>query len=85
MHTHDEKHEFTLIVNAEPKKWEKKEISFQEIVVLAFGTYIDNPDVIYTVGYTHGPKENPKGSMVKGQTVFVKNEMQFVVKMTNKS
>jgi len=78
-------HEFTIIVNGSMKKWLKDQISFVEIVTLAFGQCLDKPTVVYTVAYEDGPKQNPEGSMLKGQYVFVKNKMIFHATATDKS
>jgi hypothetical protein len=75
----------TLIVNGTPKQWEKKQISFSEIIVLAYGVYIDRPTMVYTVGYEDGPKENMEGSMTRDSSVFVKNKMIFHATATDKS
>src|ERR1019366_4479465 len=64
--------EVVIIVNGVPKKWDKKQIMFQEVIILAYGNYIDKPTMVYTVAYEDGPKENVEGSMLKGTTVFVK-------------
>lgn len=77
--------EVIIIVNGSPKKWEKKQISFIELIVLAYGTYVDKPTMVYTVAYEDGPKQNPEGSMVKGQVVFVKTKMIFHATATDKS
>jgi hypothetical protein len=77
--------EIVIIVNGTPKEWQKKQITFVEVIMLAYGTYIDKPTMIYTVAYEDGPKQNPEGSMVKGQTVFVKNKMIFHATATDKS
>ncbi len=77
--------EITIIVNGSPKKWDKKQISFVEVVILAYGTYVDSPTMVYTVAYEDGPRQNPEGSMVKGQVVFVKNKMIFHATATDKS
>ena len=77
--------EVVIIVNGSPRKWEKKKISFVEVVILAYGNYIDNPTMVYTVAYEDGPKQNPEGSMVKGSSVFVKNKMIFHATATDKS
>lgn len=74
-----------IIVNGEPKKWEKKKISFKEVVILAFGSYNENPNIVYTVAYEDGPRENPEGSMTKGTEVFTKNKMIFHATATDKS
>lgn len=80
-----DKKSITIIVNAREKEWDKKEISYEEVVVLAFGSYTDNETVAYTVVYSKG--ENPKheGSLIKGETVKVKDGMIFNVTQTNKS
>jgi len=75
----------TLIVNGRPKPWGEKSITFEQVVVLAFGTYDPNPNKVYTVTYNKGPHENPHGSMVKGDKVAVKDKMIFNVTCTDKS
>lgn len=75
----------TLIVNGSPKNWEKKQISFRDVIILAYGTYVDSPTMVYTVGYEDGPKQNPEGSMQKDEKVFVKNKMIFHATATDKS
>lgn len=77
--------EFLLIVDGREKKWHKRKISFQEVVVLAKGIFQDSTTMYYTVTYDRGPKQNPEGSMVKGDVVFVKNKMIFNVTATDKS
>jgi hypothetical protein len=77
--------EITIIVNGTPKKWKKKKITFVEVIIEAFGKYIDKPTMVYTVAYEDGPKQNPEGSMVKGSSVFVKNKMIFHATATDKS
>jgi hypothetical protein len=77
--------EVTIIVNGTPKKWKKKRITFVEVIIEAFGNYIDKPTMVYTVAYEDGPKQNPEGSMVKGSSVFVKNKMIFHATATDKS
>lgn len=77
--------EFTIIVNGREKQWNEKAITFKQVVELAFGNYNDNPDAVYTVTYAKGPQQNPEGSMVKGDVVFVTNKMIFNVTATNRS
>ncbi len=77
--------EVILIVNGREKKWADKTINFEQLVVLAFGSYDPNPQKVYTVTYDRGPHKNPEGSMVKGDSVFVKNKMIFNVTAIDKS
>lgn len=74
-----------IIVNGTPKEWKEKSISFEQVVVLAFGTYNNSPNVCYTVTYSRGHHSKPEGSMVKGQEVKVKHRMIFNVSATDKS
>lgn len=57
-----------IIVNQSRKKYDKPQISFEEVVRLANGSY--DPNRGYTVKYSDGPKENPKGLMSKGTGSF---------------
>lgn len=75
----------SIIINGTPHKWNKKQISFVEVIFLAYGEYIEKPTMVYTVAYEDGPKENPENSMIKGQIVFVKNKMIFHATATDKS
>ncbi|MCF8276994.1 MAG: multiubiquitin domain-containing protein [Flavobacteriales bacterium] len=74
-----------ILVNSRPKEWSKPKITFDEVVILAFGTISTNPRDIYTVTYRKGPRENPQGVMVKGDIVCVTDKMEFHVAHTNKS
>lgn len=81
----EEQQEIIIIVNGSPKKWDKKQISFKEVIILAYGNYNDSATTVYTVAYEDGPKQNPEGSMIKDSVVFVKNKMIFHATATNKS
>lgn len=74
-----------IIVNAQKKTWDKKDkISFEEIVTLAFGSYSNDENIVYTVNYTKGHEGSHEGSLVKGHEVAVKDGMIFNVTQTNK-
>lgn len=81
----DKDFKINLIVNGRPKHWTEKTITFEQAVVLAFGVYDPNPDKVYTVTYDRGSNQNPEGSMVKGDKVFVIDKMIFNVTATDKS
>jgi len=84
-HFYSKVKEVIIVVNGTPHKWTKQKISFKEVIVLAFGQYIDKPTMVYTVAYEDGPKQNPEGSMFAGQEVFVKHKMIFNATATDKS
>lgn len=80
-----DKKEVKIIVNGIQKDWDKKKIKFKEVIILAYGEYIDKSTMVYTVAYEDGPKQNPEGSMIKDSFVFVKNKMIFHATATDKS
>lgn len=84
-HFYSKAKEVIIVVNGTPHKWTKEKISFKEVIVLAFGQYIDKPTMVYTVAYEDGPRQNPEGSMFVGQEVFVKHKMIFNASQTDKS
>lgn len=76
----------TIIVNAQEHVWNKKEeISYEEVIELAYGSYVDNDTTIYTVTYKKGEDKKKEGSLTKGESVKVKDGMIFNVTQTNKS
>jgi len=78
--------EVTIIVNASEKIWDKKtDITYEEVVCLAFGACSTDPNVVYTVSYSRGHSPRQEGAMVKGDSVKVKKGMVFNVSQTNKS
>lgn len=81
----DHKKDIIIIVNTREKTWDEKEISYEQVVELAFGTYTDHPDIVYTITYSKGPDSHHEGSLVKGRSVHVKNGMIFNVTKTDKS
>lgn len=78
-HTND----IEIIVNGVRKKFDKPKITYEEVVILAFGNY--DPNRGYKVKYTDGPYQNPKGLLAQGTEVFVKNNMNFNVASTHQS
>lgn len=77
----------TVLVNGEEKMLlpHIKQLSYDEIVKLAYGTLPTNPNTIYTVAYSNGPIENPKGTLTRGRAVLVKEGMVFNVSKSDKS
>lgn len=72
-----------IVVNSREHTWEKTQISYDELVVLAYGQVAVN--TAYTITYSNGPEENPEGFVVKGQVVVVCNKMNFNVTGTSQS
>ena len=81
-----EKHtKVILVVNLKEKSWTEEKINFEQVIQLAYGSYDPRPEKGYTVTYDRGPHQNPEGSMVVGNSVYVKNKMIFHVKQTDRS
>ena len=80
-HEHHHK-EITIIVNGRPKKVAEGDLSFSEIVALAFTPV--PPNALFTVTYSRGDN-NKSGSLQPGQTVKIKDGMIFNVTETGQS
>lgn len=76
--------EFKIIVNGREKTFSEKEISFRQVVELAFGSYEENELIVYTVSFSKG-EDKKEGTMTKGATVKVKEGMIFNATRTDKS
>jgi hypothetical protein len=74
-----------IIVNGREKPWDQEKITFEQVIVLAFGSYEENQNRIFTVTFKGGPDSKSQGTMVKGDSVCVKNKMIFNVTATDKS
>ncbi len=75
----------TIIVNGTPHEVEKAEITYNEVVTLAFPDFPQHPERTYSVTYQRGQGEKPEGILLPGGTVKVKDGMIFKVKHTGQS
>ena len=78
-------HEFTIIVNGRPKVVHDHELSFDEVVALAFETPPTGENVVFTVTYSHAAGPKHAGTLVDGETVKIKDGAIFNVTATDKS
>jgi hypothetical protein len=76
---------FKIIVNGREKIVTQHELSYIDVVHLAFENPTINENIVYTVTYKRGPDHKPEGTMVEGDTVKVKPGMIFNVTRTDKS
>ena len=77
--------ELKIIINGRPLKVETGELTFLELVKLAFPNTTVCQNIAYTITYTRGCKDKPEGSMVQGDSVCLKNGEVFNVTATSKS
>lgn len=88
-HDHNEGHggdhdkAITIIVNTREKKVEGKEVSYDQIVGLAFENPPTGEFIEITITYREGPGRD--GSLQPGKTVKIKERMVFDVTATDKS
>lgn len=81
---HHEK-DITIVVNGREKTVTGKELSFAQLVALAFDTPPTGENIVFTITYRRGQGEKPEGSLVDGETVKIKKGMIFNVTATDKS
>jgi hypothetical protein len=75
----------TIIVNTREKTVDGKEVTYAQIVALAFDTPPSGENIEITVAYRDGPGQNKEGTLQPGGSVRVKKEMIFDVTATDKS
>ncbi|OFZ02014.1 MAG: hypothetical protein A3K10_10605 [Bacteroidetes bacterium RIFCSPLOWO2_12_FULL_31_6] len=80
-----QKKEVTIVINGEPHQVEKDEITYNEVVTLAFPDFPQHPERTYSVTYERGHGNKPTGILSPGGTVKVKDGMRFKVKHTGQS
>ena len=76
---------FKVVVNGREKIVTQHELSYVDVVRLAFENPEFNESIVYTVTYKRGPDHKPEGTMVNGDVVKVKPGMIFNVTRTDKS
>ena len=82
---HDKDKDITIIVNGREKTVEKKELTFDEVVDLAFDDPQRGENISFTITYRRGPDGHKEGSLLEGKSVKVKDGMIFNVVRTDKS
>ncbi|ARM10834.1 MULTISPECIES: multiubiquitin domain-containing protein [Rhizobium] len=75
---------FDILVNGDDHEIDTKEITYARVVDLYLGQG-GKPSNEYLVKYSHGPVENPSGTLAPGQKVKVKDGMRFRVAGTGES
>jgi hypothetical protein len=82
---HDHVKEVTVIFNGRPKTIAKEQLSFEEVVALAFDNPPSGDGVQFTIQYTRGHSGKPNGTLLEGDSVMVQDGMEFDVTATNRS
>ena len=61
-----------IIVNGTPHKTDKDNLSYEEVVTLAFPDYPQHPERTYSVTYSRGTGNKPEGILAPGGNVNIK-------------
>lgn len=77
--------DLTIIVNGRDKVVDSKELTFTDVVNLAFDNPPSGPYIVFTITYRKGHGSKPEGSLLDGGSVKVKDGMIFNVTATDKS
>jgi hypothetical protein len=81
----DKGHVVTIIVNARKYEFHGKEISFDQVVKLAYPTPPPGANIVYTITYRKADGKKTEGSLSEGQSVKIKDGTTFNVTATDKS
>lgn len=76
---------FAIVVNAQKKEVAEPKLTFDEVVKLAYPIPPAGQNILFTIKYRKGPAVNPKGSLLEGESVRVKDGMIFDVTPTDRS
>ncbi|MEK6782186.1 MAG: multiubiquitin domain-containing protein [Bacteroidota bacterium] len=79
------KKKVAIIVNGTPHEVEKDELTYDEVVTLAFPDFPQHPERTYSVTYQRGHSHKPEGILSPGGSVKFKEGMIFYVKHTGQS
>lgn len=75
----------TVIVNGTPKEVAKDDLSYDEVVHLAFESPPYGENTLFSVSYVRGHGSKPEGVLAPGQTLKVKDGMIIDVTATDRS
>lgn len=84
-HENNRHHAITVVINARERTITAKELTFEQLVALAFPTAPTGENVLFTITFRRGHGHKPEGSLLTGETVKTKDGMVFVVSATDKS
>ena len=78
--------EFEIIVNGTKHEVQNQEVTFEEVVNIAFPGHPTGPDITFAVTFEHAESKPHKGTLAAGAKVTVKKHGTiFDVTQTNRS
>jgi hypothetical protein len=79
----DHKKTYEIIVNGRPRNVTGHELSYEEVVKLAFPDDAPDANILYTLAYAN--PHGKDGTLTAGEEVKIKEGMVFNVTKTNRS
>ena len=76
---------FSIIVNGRQKTVEDEELTFDQVVALAFEDPPTGEFICFTITYRHAGGRKPEGILIEGAVVKLRNGTVFNVTVTDKS
>lgn len=76
---------FSIVVNGRPKKVERDELSFDELVNLALEDPARGPQIVFTITFREAGGRIPEGELDEGQRLKVRNGTIVNVTRTDQS
>ena len=76
---------FDIFVNGTPETVHTPRLSYWDVVKLGFPDAKPEDNLVYTIDYSAGPRQNPEGALGEGESVRVKEGMKFYVTPSDKS
>jgi len=84
--TESHRNELTIIVNGRPKEVAAHELSFEQVVDLAYdGHPPTGPNWVFTVTYRNAEGKKHSGSLTAGESIKIKDGTIFNVTATDRS
>lgn len=81
----DDKDKVHIIVNGRKRVVTSNELTFDEVVLLAYNPVPSGPYIMLTVTYRDGAGRPPEGRLLPGQKVKIQDGTVFNVTVTDKS
>jgi len=76
---------FDIFVNGTPEIVHTPCLSYWDVIKLGFPSASPQDNMVYTIDYSAGPRQNPEGALSEGESVRVKDRMKFYVTPSDKS
>lgn len=81
----ERKRSYEIVVDGTQKTVQGEEVSFSQVIALAFDPVPSGPNVVITVSYRNANQHPAAGTLYRGQSVKVKNRTVFNATATDKS